>query len=506
MRLRFCEFLIAGGLIATGGSLSAWAQVSDGQLGALADVLLQLTLQTTDGKGSQSTSQSAESKGSQPNSWQMTNIPLWSKTCMGRSLTPQQFATSPVTARWITVCKLREILPSEYRANGNNEAIAVRRAAAWWITGNPNQFNSGETAAYTQKILSLYQQKRASQTAAVPKSKPSPTASPTSVTLQTSPASTTSPASPDSPVLSQSSTPSRTSAYDRYMQAGYDATKRRDNPTALLYFKRALDERPNDSYAAQAIRNVESYSRSTPVAPGTGASGTGAPNPGTATNLAPPAKPNEVQPAPQATVSPLDVAPPPTVKLTPPPKKATAATPSSPPASLPSVAVSSEPPPASITDQQAIALMNRWLLAKADIFAPPYDQQQVLNLTTGELLASLLKPDGVLAWLKTNRAYFRYGAQKLETIERFVATRDRATLQVQLTEDRTLYLNGAVDPSRTSFAIQRVRFTLAADNGTWKIADYKTVDGSLLERSVLDSAIPNSTIPNSTIPNSTILK
>ncbi|HEY9663291.1 MAG TPA: hypothetical protein V6C65_33000, partial [Allocoleopsis sp.] len=51
---------------------------------------------------------------------------------------------------------------------------------------------------------------------------------------------------------------------DRYMAAGYEATQQRNYETALLYFRRALDERPNDSYAQQAIQNVERYRSRTP--------------------------------------------------------------------------------------------------------------------------------------------------------------------------------------------------------------------------------------------------
>jgi hypothetical protein len=147
---------------------------------------------------------------------------------------------------------------------------------------------------------------------------------------------------------------------------------------------------------------------------------------------------------------------------------------------VPSVA----PVSATLSQQEAVDLINRWLQAKADIFAPPFDQQQAINLTTGELLFSLMKPDGVLAWLKTNRAYYRYGVQKVDSVDRFLAVRDRATVEITLTEDRTLYLNGAVDPKRTDFSAQRIRFSLESIDGNWKIADYKTVDGSLLERSV----------------------
>lgn len=47
------------------------------------------------------------------------------------------------------------------------------------------------------------------------------------------------------------------SAYDRYMKAGYDASRQRNYPTALENFQKALKERPNDIYAQQAIQNTE---------------------------------------------------------------------------------------------------------------------------------------------------------------------------------------------------------------------------------------------------------
>jgi len=76
----------------------------------------------------------------------------------------------------------------------------------------------------------------------------------------------------------------------------------------------------------------------------------------------------------------------------------------------------------------------------------------------------------------------------VDSIERFVVARDRATIEVNVTEDRTLYRSGMIDPNQTDFSSQRVRFTFMSDNGVWKIADYKTVNGLLLERSILEAA------------------
>lgn len=47
--------------------------------------------------------------------------------------------------------------------------------------------------------------------------------------------------------------------YDRYMRRGYDATERGNYTQALTFFERALMARPEDGYAAQAIRNVRTY-------------------------------------------------------------------------------------------------------------------------------------------------------------------------------------------------------------------------------------------------------
>jgi len=64
-------------------------------------------------------------------------------------------------------------------------------------------------------------------------------------------------ASTDSTTSAPSS--SGNSAYDRYMKAGYEASESKDYQAALENFKKALEERPNDIYAQQAIHNIEAY-------------------------------------------------------------------------------------------------------------------------------------------------------------------------------------------------------------------------------------------------------
>lgn len=202
--------------------LPAQAQAIDRQTSALVEALRQAAPQTgqvDDGLYSD---------------WQVmpSNIGRWSQSCIGRELSPSQFEASPVTARSIVVCVMRDVLQTEYRNSNNDEAIAIRRAAAWWMTGDSSRYNRPETREYTNRVLSFYQQQIGTATAQAPAVQPPST---------------------------QPSTAPQSTAFDRYMRAGYAATTARDYATALLYFRRAIDERPNNDYAQQAIQNVERY-------------------------------------------------------------------------------------------------------------------------------------------------------------------------------------------------------------------------------------------------------
>lgn len=124
--------------------------ISDAQVGMLVESLRQAAPQTD------------TAKDGLYGEWQVKadNIPRWSQQCLGRELTPTQFQDSPVTARSILVCVMRDVMSEQYSASNSNEFVAVQRAAAWWMTGDPAQYNNGSTASYTQKVLDFYKQSR----------------------------------------------------------------------------------------------------------------------------------------------------------------------------------------------------------------------------------------------------------------------------------------------------------------------------------------------------------
>ena len=84
------------------------------------------------------------------------NINRWSRRCLNQEVTPEQFAADPGLARQMLACVMGKVLREEFAASGNNEIVAVQRAAAWWMTGDPAQYRNGSTSAYTLRVLEAY--------------------------------------------------------------------------------------------------------------------------------------------------------------------------------------------------------------------------------------------------------------------------------------------------------------------------------------------------------------
>ena len=195
------------------------------------------------------------------------NIGPWTQQCLSAETTPEEFDRNVGTASKVITCVVGRVLNTEYKAADRDEVLAVRRTAAWWMTGDASRYNSPGTAAYTQRVLDAYQSR--SSIAAVPRAETpeKPIVKPSTVKPSTKPEKSpekkpekkeaVKPTGPSTdkvkPVAAGRSTP-----YDRYMKAGYDAEKAQQPATALIFFNRALDERPGDTYATTALQNLES--------------------------------------------------------------------------------------------------------------------------------------------------------------------------------------------------------------------------------------------------------
>jgi hypothetical protein len=152
--------ILLGGLLASFvlWAFPVWGQISDSQVVALVEALRLVN------------SNSWERQDGLYSSWNIkpANITRWSRFCIGEELTPEQFNLDRRKAQHILMCVMEDVLQNEYPLSGNDEEIAVRRAAAWWVSGDANLYDRSDFAHYTQQVLDLYQNLRAHPSDFVP--------------------------------------------------------------------------------------------------------------------------------------------------------------------------------------------------------------------------------------------------------------------------------------------------------------------------------------------------
>lgn len=134
----------------------------------------------------------------------------------------------------------------------------------------------------------------------------------------------------------------------------------------------------------------------------------------------------------------------------------------------------------SISQQEAVDLLHKWQEYKRRIFAPPYERDLGDEILTSKAYHdNITRSDGQESsseWLVNNGAYYAYGVQSVDSVENFAANGERATIDVVVTEQRTLYKsNDSIDRNASAFDTRLVRYNLQSENGQWKIADYHTI-------------------------------
>ena len=144
------------------------------------------------------------------------------------------------------------------------------------------------------------------------------------------------------------------------------------------------------------------------------------------------------------------------------------------PASSPSTTSSPQIPqtvnPNTLTKDEAVSAIIRYIEAKPKIFAPPYDRQLLATLTTGKAYDENIKPGGGIDWLKERNAWYEYGKYQLDPTGYFEVTGGQAQIDIRVTQDFSYYEYGKLKNSYKDYS-KVYRFTLILENGTWKIAD-----------------------------------
>jgi serine/threonine protein kinase len=143
-----------------------------------------------------------------------------------------------------------------------------------------------------------------------------------------------------------------------------------------------------------------------------------------------------------------------------------------------------------ISQDAAVNTVTSWIKAKGEIFAPPYTTDKGSQLLTGSAyerniqkssdpescIASGRHEDDCLSsvqWLVRNNSHWVYGVQRIETVKRFEPSGNKATLVVDVTEQRTLLNSkGNVDKSQSGLFTSTVSYDLVYEDGQVKISNY----------------------------------
>lgn len=88
-------------------------------------------------------------------------IASWTKRCIGASISPQELVKHPIMTRDTVTCVMAPILTKQLQLTKGEEITAVRKATAWWMTGDLTQYQSSKIASYLNQVVSEYQKLRA---------------------------------------------------------------------------------------------------------------------------------------------------------------------------------------------------------------------------------------------------------------------------------------------------------------------------------------------------------
>ncbi|HEY9701777.1 MAG TPA: protein kinase, partial [Allocoleopsis sp.] len=147
------------------------------------------------------------------------------------------------------------------------------------------------------------------------------------------------------------------------------------------------------------------------------------------------------------------------------------------PTNSPTNEPSNNPVQNSLSREEAKELVWRWLQAKRTLFASPYDQELGRSITTGKAYIDNIQgpnskgePESSLEWLRNRGYYYTFESQNVGDVRGFEVDGNSASIQVIVTEYRTLHSNTTENSGGTYLST----YYLKNVDGVWKISDYKT--------------------------------
>ncbi|MCP2728942.1 nSTAND1 domain-containing NTPase [Limnofasciculus baicalensis] len=126
-----------------------------------------------------------------------------------------------------------------------------------------------------------------------------------------------------------------------------------------------------------------------------------------------------------------------------------------------------------LTEIEAVNLINSWLQAKEQIYAPPFNRELLNQYATGKYFERSIDS---IEWLERYSAYYTYSSSIVEAIGNFSRQGNQATIDVKVTQDLILHVNSGIDHTNSGLSTSLYRYTLQVDNGRWKIANIEEIN------------------------------
>jgi hypothetical protein len=125
-----------------------------------------------------------------------------------------------------------------------------------------------------------------------------------------------------------------------------------------------------------------------------------------------------------------------------------------------------------LTQEQALAIVQRWYNAKPRIFAPPFDTTLVDELATGQFHEERMKPGGSIDWLRSNNSYYTYNYSRINDVTSYSNKGKKPMITVNVEEELYLHSIKRIDSKNSGISKGNFVFFFEKDNGVWKISDY----------------------------------
>ncbi|MBK1987910.1 ARC6/PARC6 family protein [Sphaerospermopsis aphanizomenoides BCCUSP55] len=128
-----------------------------------------------------------------------------------------------------------------------------------------------------------------------------------------------------------------------------------------------------------------------------------------------------------------------------------------------------------LSQSEALDIVQRWYRAKPRMFAPPFDTSLVDELTTGTIHYKTVGTDGSIPWLRRNDAYYKYAKSDIRRVLDFSNSSSQPYIKVRVFEELYLYGRRGIDRDNSGPYQGDFIYWFEKDNGIWKISDYKKV-------------------------------